>query len=305
MTLLDAGPQRRHFARLVLVALAVTFGRSGAAGEPPFATETPVLRAGASEAELAPFESHVGRSPWEVPQAAATERLGLADRITALTRGRVQMEGGYAYVYDESAGLRASRHSVPDLLLRVGLSDRLEMRLGWPGYVATRYDGDLAPDSTGETLDPNVGFMFDLCPQRGWIPQTAVSASVPITWKGDPFALRSLQPVGELLYCWYLGDRLALGGGTGFALFREQGDHFSQLQQSINVDYLLNDRLDAFAAWEVLIDHGSADDGSQHLLSGGISWLVTERTSVTWRIGAGMNPRAPDFLTALRFAMRF
>ncbi len=229
----------------------------------------------------------------------------MTDRITAVTRGRVQIEGGYAFVSDSMAGIRVTQHTLPDLLLRVGLTRRLELRVGWPGSVSTRYDGPFAGASSDDTLDPNVGFMLDLWPQHGWRPQTAVLAAVPITREGDPFAMNSLQPVSRLLYCWYLTDRVAAGGATGFALFREDGDDFVQLQQSVNLDVLLTDRLGTFLEWEILVDHGSIDDGSQHLLGGGLAWLCTDRFQVSWRAGGGVNERAPDFLTDVRFAFRF
>lgn len=294
------------FARLstclLAMALAPAAGARGFGQGLSFSTGVPTLRDGSGRGITDRGDPERWLPSDDPPPG---ERLGLRHRISALTRGRVQLEGGYAYVYDRFHGVRVSQHSVPDLLLRVGIDERFELRIGWPGYVATHYDGRSAPDSSSDTLDPNVGFMWDLWGQDGWIPQTAVLASVPIELEGDPFALRSLQPLSQLLYCWYLTDRFALGGTTGFALFRENGDHFTQLQQSANADYLLSDRLDVFAEWEVLVDCNAADDGSQHLFSSGVSFLWSESLQLSWRVGTGLNQRAPDFLTDVRFALRF
>ena len=238
-------------------------------------------------------------------ELAPGARPGLMERISGIARGRTQLEGGYAFLYDEADGVRMAQHAVPDLLLRFGLTDRLEIRLGWPGYVATDYDGPGLDGSSDDTLEPNVGFMFDLWPQRGIRPQAAVSAAVPITLEGNPFALDGLQPLAQLLYRWELTDRLALGGTTGMALFDVHGDDFLQLQQTTGLDYLCTVRLGAFGQWEMLVDHGSADDGSQHMLGGGFSYLLTERLQITWQAGLGLNEAAPDFLTDVRFAYRF
>jgi hypothetical protein len=229
---------------------------------------------------------------------------GWSARVASLTRGRLQLEGGYAYLTDRVGGIPTSQHALPDLLLRVGLTERLEARIGWPGYVSTRYHGPLGFE-TSETLDPNVGFMFDLWPQRGWLPQTAVAASIPITLSGNPFALEGLQPLAEVLYAWELTDRCTLGGNTGYALFRHPDDHYSQFQQSLGVDYLVTDRLTGLVQWEMLSNHGSADDGVEHMLGGGCWYALTERWSVGGRLAGGLNPRAPDFLATLRFAVRF
>jgi len=248
-------------------------------------------------------------SLWPKPRESAAppieQKLGLADRIEAITRGRVQIECGYVFVYDRVDAVQVVEHSVPDLLLRVGLNERLELRLGWPGYVSTHYDGPFGGGSSEDMLDPNVGLMLDLSAQQGWFPQTAVLAAAPITLRGNPFALASMQPLNQLLYRWYLHDRLAVGGTTGIALFREDGDSFVQFQQSLNLDFLLTDRLGTFLEWELLADHDSADDGSQHLLGGGLSFLLTNRLQLGWRAGLGLNRRAPDFLTGVRLSFRF
>lgn len=233
-------------------------------------------------------------------------RPGFLERVNNLARGRTQLEGGYVFLCDSRDGVRTVQHAVPDLLVRFGLTDRLEIRLGWPGYVATEYAGPLASNSSRhETLEPNIGFMFDLWPQRGLVPQTAVLAAAPITLEGNPFALHGLQPLAQLLYRWQLTDRLALGGTTGMALFDVEGDEYTQLQQTCSLDTVLTGRLSTFGEWEMLVDHASANDGSQHMLGGGFSCLLTERLQLIWRAAGGANRRAPDFLTDVRFTFRF
>jgi len=235
----------------------------------------------------------------------APARFDLGERISAVTQGRVQIEAGYVFTLDRADGTKTWEHAVPDLLFRVGLTERLELRLGWPGYVATIREDAAGRSSSDRTLDPNVGFMLDLFPQQGWRPQTAILASVPITLEGNPFALESLQPLSQVLYCWYLTDRLSFGGTTGLSLFDDQGDQFIELQQSADVDYLLFDRLGAFVEWTVLVDHGSADDGAEHMLGGGLAVLCNDHFQVSWRAAIGLNQRAPDWLTGVRCALRF
>jgi hypothetical protein len=245
-------------------------------------------------------------SPWATaPDPGRSARPGLAERIGRLSRGRMQVEGGYSLLYDRAGGVRATQHALPDLLLRWGLTDRLEIRIGWPGWVATHYDGPGFSRSTDDTLDPNIGFMLDLWPQRGIVPQTAVLAAVPLTLEGNPFALDSFQPLSELLYRWQLTDRVGWGGTTGLALFDVAGDEFIQFQQTVGLDGLLTERLGLFGEWEMLVDHGSANDTSQHMLGGGVSFLATRRLQITWKTGLGLNDPAPDFLTDIRFAYRF
>ncbi len=237
--------------------------------------------------------------------APVTEHFALADRITSVTQGRVQLEGGYVFVHDRVDETTVDQHILPDMLLRIGLTERLELRIGWPGYVSTNYDDSLGCATESDTLNPNVGFMLDLFPQEGWRPQTAVLAAVPITLDGNPLTMAGMQPLAEVLYCWYPRERWTVGGSTGFGLIEQAGDHYLQLEQVVNVDYLLTPRLGTFMEWAVLVDHASVDDGVQHLLSLGTSLLWTDTVQVSWRAGLGLNERAPDFLTGVRVAVRF
>ena len=239
------------------------------------------------------------------PDAQAPQpSRSLGQRFLALLEGRTQIEGGYSFACDRVDDAQATQHVVPDLLVRYGLTDRLELRIGWPGFVSTHYGEPLADRSRDEVLDPNVGFLFDLWPQRGWLPQAAVLASVPITLRGNPFTMESLQPLTQALYCWRLNDRLTLGGTTGAALFRVDDDNFIQFQQTASLDWSATERMATFVEWEMLADHGSDDDGAQHLLGLGVCFLLTEQLQLTWRAGVGLNDRAPDFVTGIYFAYR-
>ena len=82
------------------------------------------------------------------------------DSFTPATKlagiGRIIMESAYSFI--ENRGV-ASTHSYPELLFRYGLTDRLELRLGWNTRLAVLGTGFLAPTpvkmtrSTGEGLN--------------------------------------------------------------------------------------------------------------------------------------------------------
>ena len=200
---------------------------------------------------------------------------------------------------------RGTQHAFPDLLLRFGLTNRWELRLGWPGYVASDTDGPIFGGRFSGSFGPNVGLVYDLWEQRGVLPQAAVLAAVPIPLEGNPFALNSLQPLTELMYTWQTNDRTAITGRSGFAIFDAAGDDYTQFQQSLSLDVILTERLGAFVSWDMLADQGSWNDTSQHMAGGGLSVLLTERFAISWRSAVGLNSAAPDFLTDIRFAYRF
>ena len=154
-------------------------------------------------------------------------------------------------------------------------------------------------------MDPNVGVVYDLWEQRGVLPQTAVLVAVPVPLKGNSFALNSLQPLTELMYSWQTSDRTAITGRSGLAIFEAAGDKYTQLQQSLSFDVVVTERLGAFVSWDMLANHGSWNDTSQHMVGGGLSFLLTERLAISWRSAVGLNSAAPDSLNDIRFAYPF
>ena len=241
---------------------------------------------------------------WAPPEAKSTD-LTWTQRIARLARGRTQLEGGYSFLRGSAGGGDATQHAFPDLLLRFGLTNRLELRLGWPGYVSSDTNDPTFGGRFSGTLDPNVGLVYDLWGQRGVLPQTAVLAAVPVPLEGNSFALNSLQPLTELMYAWETSDRTAITGRSGFAIFDAAGDNYIQFQQSLSLDVILTERLGTFVFWDMLTDHGSWNDISQHMAGGGLSFLLTEQLAISWRSAVGLNSAAPDFLNDIRFAYRF
>ena len=257
----------------------------------------------AYESPAARLDGVLHDSAWH-PPAPEPDGPHWMHRIAGLARGRTQFEGGYSLLSDTVGGVRGTQHAFPDFLLRFGLTERLELRFGWPGYVTG--DIDLAPGGpSSRVLSPNVGFLYDLWSQRGLLPQTAVHAALPVPLEGNPFSLNSLQPLTELMYAWQTGERTTLTGRSGFALFRAEGHNYTQFQQSLAFDVALTERLGTFVSWNMLANHGSWNDTSQHMAGGGLSFLLTERLAVSWRAAGGLNSAAPDFITDIRFAYRF
>jgi hypothetical protein len=241
---------------------------------------------------------------WNSPGAKSAD-VSWTQRIARLARGRTQLEGGYSYLRGSAGGGEWTQHAIPDMLLRFGVTDRLELRLGWPGYVSSETDDPIVGSGFTRTMNPNVGFLYDLWNQRGALPQAAVLAAVPVTLEGNPFALNSLQPLTELMYSWQTGDQTAVTGRSGFAIFDADGDNYTQFQQSLSLDIILTERWGTFVSWDMLADHGSWNDTSQHMVGGGLSFLLTERFAICWRSASGVNSAAPDFLNDIRFAYRF
>jgi hypothetical protein len=297
---LHKAKQGKLAAVVVVMAWLVTVHCPPGVAEDTFGRRPAMVGDFAYEPLVPPGDEFANDTTWGSPENKSAD-LTWTQRITRLVRGRTQLEGGYSYL----RGSDWTQHALPDMLLRFGLTDRLELRLGWPGFVSSDSDDPAIGSGFTGTLDPNVGFLYDLWGQNGWLPQTAVLATVPVPLEGNPFALNSLQPLTELMYSWETSDRTTVTGRSGFALFEAAGDNYIQFQQSFSFDVILTERLGVFVSWDMLANHGSWNDTSQHMAGGGLSFLLTERLAISWRSSVGLNSAAPDFLNDIRFAYRF
>ena len=67
--------------------------------------------------------------PWE--ERIETERHDFTQSAVTVGRGVVQLESGYSYFYKDTDEEVESSHTIPEMLLRVGLSEDIEFRIRW------------------------------------------------------------------------------------------------------------------------------------------------------------------------------
>jgi len=83
------------------------------------------------------------------------------------------LEAGY--LYRDGDG---SSHTFANSLLRVGILDDVEFRLGWDGYT-------WASDSNDGVNDVDLGVKWHLLDQSGWQPELSLLGQVTIPVGGD------------------------------------------------------------------------------------------------------------------------
>ena len=90
-----------------------------------------------------------------------TDRPDFTEASSVVGRGRVQLESGYTFVQDRSAGVETTAHAIPQFVWRIGLTDRVEMRIVWDaGYLfereVDRGAGTVTKRSGGTDMDLGV-----------------------------------------------------------------------------------------------------------------------------------------------------
>lgn len=149
-----------------------------------------------------------------------TERAAFTPRTRTIKRGHLGLESSYTFLRPREA---KNRHSFPELLLRYGLTDRVELRAGWNQEV-----GGSELDTTGAFLGTCVqtllyGAKFYLTRQYGFIPESSF-----ITQGHTPTYGKTSLTELHLAYVfgWKLPNRWKLDSAVRYITDIEDRDHF-------------------------------------------------------------------------------
>jgi hypothetical protein len=244
----------------------------------------------------------------EEEEPLESDRPDFTECSTTVGYRRLQIESGYTFTHGIGGDPTDNKHDLPELLLRYGVAERLELRLAWDeGMVfesqRDRNTGRLVTQA-GST-DLQFGLKYALTQQDHWRPQSAiiVAATAPV---GSPFQTsRQVDVYVNYCYSWEFNKKASLNCSTGNLWTAAPGDRYSEFFQSGSLDYELTKKLHAYNEWYVLLPSGSNDNRPQHYDDAGLTYLVTPNFQLDWRVGVGLSPAADRFFTGFGFAWRW
>jgi hypothetical protein len=228
-----------------------------------------------------------------------SDRPDFTEGSAVIGRKRLQIESGYTYTQAIGGDRGHNSHDFPELEIRYGLAERLELRLYWEGGV---FDS-LRDPSTGRVFrengatDMDVGFKYALTKQDHWIPETAFISlvSAPIGSRGQ--SANQIDVELSYAYSWQINKKWNLAGTTGNRNTSESNDHYAKMSQSIDLTYQLSKKIAVFNEWYVLLMQRADDSRPQHYYDAGILYHVAKPVQLDWRAGTGLNAAADGFFT--------
>jgi hypothetical protein len=233
-----------------------------------------------------------------------TDRDSFTFAPTTAGPGTSILEASYSFIDNREV---AEAHSFPELLLRRGVGERFEARLGFnyeaggPGIASgSEFGGeDIETENESRVL---YGAKLETTEQAGWLPRSAaiVQGFTPVSGPSN----KSTLMVGEA-FGWRFANgwewTTAIRYGTGFAA----EDAFSQWAPSTVVKVPVGERWNVHAEYfgifssgkEVLLDIQYASFGG-HV-------LATENLEIGLRVGWGLNETSPQFFTNVGVGWRY
>lgn len=231
-----------------------------------------------------------------------TDRDSFTPSVRTAGRGRLIIES--AYTFQDNRGIKET-HSFPELLLRYGVADRVELRLGWNYEVGgtgneisgsgSDIDTATAPHSRSgleRIYRMLYGVKIGLTEQDGWRPESAVILQGYTPTGGD---VTATQFVGSYVFGWELPRRSKLDAGIRYGTASNEGDRFNQWAPSVVLKVPLGEKWSVHSEYFGIFSTGRAKETNLQYVSPGVHYLVTPDFEVGVRLGWGLNDQSARF----------
>lgn len=238
-----------------------------------------------------------------------TDRPDFTESSSTVGRGRLQVEAGYTFFHDDTAGVTVHEHTYPETLYRIGaFAEWFELRIGYTFVDLQTDDPVLGRHRDRGSDDLYLGAKLWLTEQAGPMPEMALIPQMLVPSGSKEFTNDEVLPGLNWVYSWELSDRVSIGGSTQVNRVRDESGHFYvETAQSATVGMGLTDRLGAYAEYFGLYPTSAIETGvgPEHFFNGGLTYLLTDDVQFDVRSGFGLNRNATDFFTGAGLSVRF
>lgn len=235
----------------------------------------------------------------QVPELV-TDRPDQTESSRTVPVKKAQLELGWVYVRHNSTGQNLESHNFPSSLLRLGIAERVELRLGWDGHTWNTLAGAKSEESGNISL----GGKVQLVEEMGLRPEMALLGAFSTTRSAHPPSDQKWDHSLRLSLAHSLSERLGLGYNLGYsaeASDQNQTETFFIYTASLGME--LFSKTGAFVeVFGSTFFEGSSTPESA--VDGGITYLVADNLQLDFAAGLGMSQASPDWSLGAGVSLR-
>jgi hypothetical protein len=246
------------------------------------------------------------------PDEVETDRDSFTPATTTAGRRRLIAESAYSFL--DNRGFKEA-HSLPELLLRYGLTDRVELRLGWNYEVGGELAEVAGVEAGGEAFAGpgrllrehtlSYGVKVGVTDPGGWVPRSAVIVQGFTPTGGSTGTSPATRLVATYVAGWELPNRWRFDTAIRYGTASEAGDRYNLWAPSAVLRVPVGERWAVHGEYFGIATTGKAEGYTQHYFSPGAHYLVTPDLEVGVRLGWGLNDQSARFFTNVGFGWRF
>jgi len=269
----------------------------------PFDAERASIAESATTRERARSEAEGDESEEEIE----TDRDSFTPATTTAGWDRLIVESAYSYVDNRHT---FETHSYPELIARYGLTERLELRLGWnyevggEGDITSGSDSDFEYEAPGLVRSHQVayGLKARVSHQDAWLPASACIIQ-GFTPTGGP--INDSQLVVTYVTGWKLPNSWQLDTALRYGTESDQHEHGNLWAPSAVLKVPVGERWKAHVEYFGIFADGLRVERNPQFISPGLHYLIGPNLEIGTRLGWGLNSDAPNFFCNNGLGIRF
>jgi len=262
---------------------------------------------------------------WDFYRIIATDRPDFTDNTFTVGKGITYFESGYTFHRTETEdGMTVDNRSIPEVLLRYGATDDLELRFRWNGYVITdqRVSSEEFSQSGYGTEDLQTSFKYVMKYQEDWMPMMTYVGTLYLPSGTNGLSTDKPEYGQSVVAGWglkrWLYLKAALGtefrkqtltsietDGLGNSYLSESTDNTTEWLPSVSLMYQISKRLGGYIEWYGATRSNGADNRPDHFANTGLSIYLSKDIQLDARIGMRLSSRTDEYYSGMGFSTRW
>ncbi|WP_010588238.1 transporter [Schlesneria paludicola] len=263
---------------------------------------------------------------WDFYNLVNTDRPDFTDAAYSVGKGVTVIESGYTFRQTSADDLHLTRRQLPEVLTRIGITDELEFRIKWNGYVMTDIS-DVSTNLKTSTFggdDLQLGFKYELLQQDDWRPMLTFVGGAALPTGTGGISANAVQPSANLVVGWGFRRWLYLKASTGVDFVKSRDatriidgslqegplavlgeDSSSQWHQSASLLIQATKRVGAFVEWFAFFSNNASDNRASNFGDMGVFIYLTPNVQLDARIGERLGGDINTLFTGSGLSIRF
>lgn len=235
---------------------------------------------------------------WDQRDALVTDRPDFTESALTVYPWHVQVEMGYTATRVDGN----TEHSVGEVLIRVGLADRVEARIGLNSFAWVATEGN---DPEGlEDVSLGVKIKFVEAKPGTAVPDVGLLLGASFPTGADELGQGThVLPVVVLAAGLDVTDWMSAGANVGWGYLDDGAGRYSQFAGSIALGFSLTNWLGAYAEYFGLFPEFDDGPGSD-FFNGGFTVLISRDLQLDVRAGFSLGDAEVDSFAGAGLAFR-